>query len=161
MMTRYLIRIALSFAVATGLAHAQATGSQSQPQSQSTPSAVAPPPIAGRMVLGVTVAENDALAGGYRVSKMLRTDVRNDKNEKIGKVDDLIVKPDGTITIAVIDVGAFLGRGTHRVAIPVGQFTQVKPHLVLPGATKEALKALPTFEYAKIARAARPSRGRA
>jgi hypothetical protein len=80
---------------------------------------------------------------------MLHADVRNDKNEKIGKVDDLIVKPDGTITIAVIDVGGFLGLGTHRVAIPVDQFSEVKPHLVLPGATKDALKALPPFEYAK------------
>jgi sporulation protein YlmC with PRC-barrel domain len=101
------------------------------------------------MVLGVAVAENEALAIGHRVSKMLHADVRNDKGEKIGKVDDLIVKPDGTLTIAVIDVGGFLGMGSKRVAIPVSQFSEVKPHLVLPGATKDALKALPTFEYTK------------
>jgi sporulation protein YlmC with PRC-barrel domain len=101
------------------------------------------------MVLGVTVAESEALAVGYRVSKMLHADVRNDKGEKIGKVDDLIVKPDGTLTIAVIDVGGFLGIGSKRVAIPTSQFSEVKPHLVLPGATKDALKALPTFEYTK------------
>ncbi len=149
MTTRFLVPIALSFSVATGLAHAQAPSAPSQPQSQHTPSSAAPPPIAGRTVLGVTVAENEALAVGYRVSRMLHADVRNDKNEKIGKVDDLIVKPDGTITIAVIDVGGFLGLGTHRVAVPVDQFSEVKPHLVLPGATKDALKALPPFEYAK------------
>ena len=29
------------------------------------------------------------------------------------------------------------------------EFTAVKPKLVLPGATKDALKALPEFRYAK------------
>jgi len=35
------------------------------------------------------------------------------------------------------------------VAIPVEQFSAVKPKIVLPGATKAALKALPAFQYAK------------
>jgi hypothetical protein len=35
------------------------------------------------------------------------------------------------------------------VAIPVGESTAVKPKIVLPGATKDALKALPEFQYAR------------
>jgi sporulation protein YlmC with PRC-barrel domain len=104
-------------------------------------------PIAGRAVLGVTVAETQLIATGYRASKLLHQDVYNDKNEKIGKVDDLIVTPDGTLSIAVIDVGGFLGLAKHRVAIPVRQFAHVAPKAVLPGATKDQLKALPKFEY--------------
>ena len=55
-----------------------------------------PPPVAGRMLLGVTVAETELVATGYRASKMLRADVFNDRDEKIGKVDDLLVSTDGT-----------------------------------------------------------------
>jgi hypothetical protein len=98
-------------------------------------------------VLGVEVAELEAIATGYRMSKLLRQPVYNDKNEKIGKAEEFIVRPDGTLSYAIIDVGGFLGLGAHRVAIPVRQFTSVKPHIVLPGATKEALKQMPEFKY--------------
>jgi hypothetical protein len=47
-----------------------------------------------------------------------------------------------------VNVGGFLGIGKHLVAIPVRQFTHIAPKAVLPNATKEALKALPKFEYA-------------
>lgn len=106
-------------------------------------------PIAGKATLGVTVTEAQVVATGWRASKMIHTDVYNDKNEKIGKVDDLIIAPDGTLSAAIIDVGGFLGMATHRVAIPVQHFKQMAPKAVLPGASKEALKKLPEFEYAK------------
>ncbi|MDB4977066.1 MAG: PRC-barrel domain protein [Myxococcaceae bacterium] len=107
------------------------------------------PPIAGKVVLGVSTTELEGIALGYRASKLIGAQVYNDHDEKIGKVGDLIIKPDGTISMAIINVGGFLGVGTHHVAIPVGQFTSVKPKLILPGATKDALKQLPPFEYAK------------
>jgi sporulation protein YlmC with PRC-barrel domain len=105
-------------------------------------------PIAGVATLGVAVAQADLIATGWRASKLLHADVYNDKNEKIGTISDLIVAPDGTLSVAVIDVGGFLGLGTHRVAIPVQQFKHISPpRLTLPGATKEALKRLPEFQY--------------
>lgn len=106
-------------------------------------------PVAGKVVLGVSATELQAVAVGYRASKLLGTAVYNERNDKIGKIGDLVVKPDGTVSLAVIDVGGFLGVATHRVAIPVQQFKSVKPKIVLPGASKEALKELPPFEYAK------------
>jgi len=36
----------------------------------------------------------------------------------------------------------------HDVAVPVSKLTLVDDRLVLPGATKAALKARPRFEYA-------------
>ena len=39
---------------------------------------------------------------------------------------------------------AVLGIGKHDVAIPVGQFKEDKGKIVLGGATKEALKAMPS-----------------
>jgi len=107
----------------------------------------APPPIAGRAILGVTVAETALVATGYRASKLLHQDVYNDKNEKIGKVDDLIASTDGTLSIAVINVGGFLGLAKRLVAVPVRQFAHIGPKAVLPNATKDQLKALPPFEY--------------
>jgi sporulation protein YlmC with PRC-barrel domain len=134
---------ALSVLYVAGAAYGQA--------SSSTPAASAAPavkvPVAGRALLGVTVAETQLLATGYRASKLLKQDVYNDKGEKIGKVDDLVLSPDGTLSTAVINVGGFLGLGKHLVAIPVKQFEHVAPKAVLPKASKEELKALPKFEY--------------
>lgn len=106
-------------------------------------------PIAGGSVLGVEVSELSIVATGYRISKLLAQPVYNDKNAKIGKLEDFIVKPDGTLSYAILDVGGFLGVGAHRVAIPVGQFSDVRPRIVLPGATKDALKQMPEFRYSR------------
>jgi sporulation protein YlmC with PRC-barrel domain len=105
-------------------------------------------PVAGLVPLGVAVVETEAVATGWRASKLMHADVYNDSNQKIGKIDDFIVSPDGKLTIAVVDVGGFLGLAAHRVAIPVQQFGNVAPKVVLKGATKEALKELPEFKYA-------------
>ena len=104
-------------------------------------------PVAGRMVLGITVAETELVATGYRASKLLHTDVYNDKNEKIGKVDDLIISTDGTLSIAVLNVAGFLGLAKHLVVVPVRNFKQFAPKAILPNASKDQLKALPGFEY--------------
>ena len=105
-------------------------------------------PVAGVVPLGVAVVETEAVATGWRASKLMHADVYNDSNQKIGKIDDFIVSPDGKLSVAVVDVGGFLGLAAHRVAIPVEQFGKVAPKVVLKGATKEALKALPEFKYA-------------
>jgi hypothetical protein len=109
-----------------------------------------PAPVAGKATLGVTVAETELVATGWRVSRLLNTDVRNDHGDKIGKIDDMIVTADGTLSVAVLEVGGFLGMGAHRVAIPVRQLvlSSTDPKVTLPGATKDALKGLPQFTYA-------------
>src|SRR4051812_42048099 len=86
---------------------------------------VVPPAPAGRVPLGVTVVETDLIATGWRASKLIGADVYNESSDKIGKIEDLILSPDGTLSVAVVDVGGFLGVGKHRVAIPVRQFTQI------------------------------------
>jgi len=106
-------------------------------------------PVAGMVTLGVPVEQIDVIAKGWRASKLLRASVYNDSDQKIGKIGDLIVAPDGTLSVAIIDVGGFLGIGRHHVAIPVQQFTQVTPKIILPGATKDMLKQMPEFKYNK------------
>ena len=95
-------------------------------------------------------AEMREVAKGWSVKRtILGQHVYNDKNERVGSVDDLIVTPDKAISYAIVNAGGFLGLAKHNVAIPVSQFKLVDKKLVLPGATKEALKASPEFQYAQ------------
>ena len=45
--------------------------------------------------------------------------------------------------------GGFLGLDTYHVAVPVSQFTSGDGKIVLPGATKDTLKAMPPFIYSQ------------
>ena len=106
--------------------------------------------VAGSTTVGVSVEELKVVAVGWSAKKkILGKAVYNDKNEKIGVVDDLIITPEKSVSYAIIGAGGFLGMGKHDVAIPVGQFKEDKGRIILAGATKDVLKALPKFEYAK------------
>lgn len=106
-------------------------------------------PVAGKVTLGVAVAETDVVATGWRASESIDTDVNNDRDQEIGEIGDFVVAPDGSVSVAILDVGGFLGLGTRQVAIPVEQFSQVDPEIVLPGATQVALERLPEFTYSE------------
>jgi sporulation protein YlmC with PRC-barrel domain len=112
--------------------------------------AAAEAPVAGGVVLGVTVSEIVAVTNGWSAKKqILGHDVYNDKNEKVGKVYDIIIAPDKAVSYGIIAAGGFLGLGKHDVAIPANQFKMQGGKIVLPGATKDAIKAMPAFQYAK------------
>ena len=105
--------------------------------------------VAGTTLLGVSVAEMREVAKGWSVKRtILGQPVYNEKDESVGSVDDIIIAPDKAISYAIVNAGGFLGLARHDVAIPVSQFKLVDKKLVLPGATKEALKASPEFQYA-------------
>jgi sporulation protein YlmC with PRC-barrel domain len=106
--------------------------------------------VAGGVVLGVAVAELDVLANGWSAKKqILGHTVYNDKNEKVGKVYDIIIAPDKAVSYGIVAAGGFLGLGKHDVAIPANQFKMEDGKIVLPGASKDAIKAMPAFEYKK------------
>jgi sporulation protein YlmC with PRC-barrel domain len=106
--------------------------------------------VAGTTLLGVTVTELQEVTKGWSVKRtILGQPVYNDNKERVGTVDDLIVTPEKAISYAIVNAGGFLGLAKHSVAIPVSQFKLVDNKLVLPGATKEALKASPEFQYAQ------------
>jgi len=106
--------------------------------------------VAGSTTTGVTAEELKTIALGWSAKKqILGKPVYNDKNEKVGDVDDLIIAPDSSVSYAIIGVGGFLGLGERQVAIPVNDFKGGEGRIVLPGATKDALQAMPSFQYAK------------
>jgi hypothetical protein len=106
-------------------------------QAQGTPQAV-----------GLVKVDVRTVATGYRSSKLVGSTVVNEANETVGKVDDLIVTPDNKVPFAILSVGGFLGLGTHLVAVPFTSLKVADNKIMLPGATKEALKDLPEFKYA-------------
>ena len=91
-----------------------------------------------------------SLTTGYRTSKVVGSAVVNNAGDTIGKIDDLIVSEDGKTPFAVLSVGGFLGVGDHLIAIPYASFKMGDGRVTLPGATKEELKQLTPFFYAKI-----------
>ena len=105
--------------------------------------------VAGSTRVGVAAAELRDVARGWSAEhQVLRQAVFNDKNERIGRVDDIVIAPDKAVSYAIVGTGGFLGVGRHDVAIPVSQLKQVDGKFVLAGATKEVLKEMPPFEYA-------------
>jgi len=48
----------------------------------------------------------------------------------------------------VLAVGGFLGIGDKLVILPYEQLKAMDRKIVMPGATKDALKDLPAFKYA-------------
>jgi sporulation protein YlmC with PRC-barrel domain len=98
----------------------------------------------------VAVEELKAVALGWSAKKqVLGQSVYNEQKQRVGKIDDLIIAPDTAVSFVIVGAGGFVGLGRHDVAIPVSQLKQQDGKFVLPGATKEAIKALPHFEYAR------------
>ena len=106
--------------------------------------------VAGSTRLGVSIEEVKIVASGWSAQKqIIGKTVFNENNEKVGRIDDLIVAPTGELSFVIVGAGGFVGVGRHDVTIPVQQMQLQDGKFVLPGATKAAVKALPKFEYAK------------
>jgi hypothetical protein len=85
---------------------------------------------------------------GYRASKVLGASVVNEAGDTVGKIDEIIVGSDGKAPFVVLSVGGFLGVGDKLVVLPYEQMRTDGKKIMLPGATKDSLKALPDFKYA-------------
>jgi sporulation protein YlmC with PRC-barrel domain len=101
---------------------------------------------------GVALVKVDlsVVAKGYRMSKLIGSSVINDKNEKIGTLDDIIADKDKKqLSFAVLQVGGFLGLGGRLVVVPYESLV-IDEHgqkITLPGASKDELKKLSEFNY--------------
>ena len=89
-----------------------------------------------------------SLADGFRASKIVGAPVVNEAHETIGKVDDVLIGRNDKVLYSVISVGGFLGVGSKLIAVPYSALQVSDTDMVLPGGTKEQLKALPEFKYA-------------
>ena len=105
--------------------------------------------VAGSTLLGVTYGElRDVTLGWSAKRQILGHPVYNNMDERIGAVDDIIVTTEKSVSYAIVNAGGFLAVAKHDIAVPVSQFKMDGDKLVLPGATRDALKAAPEFDYA-------------
>ena len=77
--------------------------------------------VAGSTKLGVAVEEVKLVAVGWSARNIIGKTVYNENNQRVGKIEDLIVAPDSAISFAIVGAGGFAGMGRHDVAIPVQQ----------------------------------------
>lgn len=83
----------------------------------------------------------------YRASKIIGTDVRNTRGDKIGDIKDLVLDRNGGVSYAVVSTGGFLGIGDRLHAVPwtALQSASGKDYRVLD-IDKERLKSAPNFD---------------
>jgi hypothetical protein len=112
----------------------------------------APVPATSQVVQLVKVDVN-VVAEGYRASRLIGSAVQNDKNERIGTIDEIIIgrdlSKDPKQMFAVLQVGGFLGLGGRLIAIPYEslKIDDQGRKIELPGASKEELQKLTEFRY--------------
>jgi len=87
-----------------------------------------------------------------RASKLIGTTVKNDANESIGSINEVVLGKDGKVAAVVIGVGGFLGMGEREVAVNfdalrVAQDANNRTVISLD-ATKDTLKAAPEWRWA-------------
>ncbi len=66
----------------------------------------------------MTPAERHDWERSHRVSKIVGSEVRNKAGDKIGEIRDLMVDNNGTIKLAIVSTGGFLGVGDRLHAVP-------------------------------------------
>jgi hypothetical protein len=85
---------------------------------------------------------------GYRLSRLHGRKVLNDQSEQIGTVFEFVMGQDFML-FAILEIGDFLGLDVHFVAIPARTlvFNEIGRVILLPGATRRALRGFPAFHF--------------
>jgi sporulation protein YlmC with PRC-barrel domain len=93
-----------------------------------------------------------------RASKLIGTKVRNNANENIGDINELVIDKDGKVAAVVIGVGGFLGIGEREVALDFkslnikydpNAMTESGATIITVNATKDSLKSAPAWTWRK------------
>jgi hypothetical protein len=116
-------------------------------------------PVATEVDIDLLIVEWAELRPTYPVKELLGRRVINDADETIGALDDLMTQED-RIAFAILSVGGFLGLGAHKVVVHFENLIIDDEDIVLPGASKEALRQMTAFD-AEQARSERTPRRRA
>ena len=93
----------------------------------------------------MTPAERHDWERSHRVSKIIGSDVRNKTGDKIGDIRDLMVDANGTIKLAIVSTGGFLGVGDRLHAVPFDLLTLGPKDDHILDIDKSHLQAAPGF----------------
>jgi sporulation protein YlmC with PRC-barrel domain len=80
-----------------------------------------------------------------RASKLIGSSVYDVQNRDIGKVQDVILNPDGRVAAVIVDVGTFLGMGGKDVAVHLSNIKADNNRLTLD-MTKEQLQQAQAYQ---------------
>jgi sporulation protein YlmC with PRC-barrel domain len=86
----------------------------------------------------------------HRVSRIIGANVRNNQNDSVGEVEDLIMDRQGNVKAAIISVGGFLGIGERWVAVNYDSLNMMQDGSawrVVLNATRDQMKTAPEFKY--------------
>jgi sporulation protein YlmC with PRC-barrel domain len=81
-----------------------------------------------------------------RGSKLIGMDIFNQQGQKIGKIEDILVKGAAAEPVAILSVGAFTGSGDKMVAVPMSHIALKADKASMP-ATKAELAAMPGWQF--------------
>jgi sporulation protein YlmC with PRC-barrel domain len=101
-----------------------------------------------------TAANNDRPAalnadGSINASKVVGVNVVNNANDKVGEIGEVLLDESGKVSGVVVDVGGFLGIGTHPVKLAWNQVKMVNKDGKMQAVVaidKDALKAMPEYK---------------
>jgi sporulation protein YlmC with PRC-barrel domain len=92
--------------------------------------------------------------GQMLASDLIGLNIKNNANESIGEINELILDKDGKVVAVVVGVGGFLGMGEREVALDFkslqikydpNAMTNAGATTATVDATKESLKAAPAW----------------
>ena len=90
-------------------------------------------------------------ADEMRASKLIGTSVKNEANESIGSINEVVLTKDGKVAAVIIGVGGFLGIGEREVAVNFQSLRLSRDTnnnlVVTMNATKDSLKAAPAWTW--------------
>jgi sporulation protein YlmC with PRC-barrel domain len=81
------------------------------------PASAANPAPASSVTTSAPRAQSDV----WRASKLIGLNVYNDKNEKLGDINELLLDKSGKVEGVVIGVGGFLGMGEHDIKVDMSK----------------------------------------
>jgi sporulation protein YlmC with PRC-barrel domain len=104
-----------------------------------------PPVFSQASAPAMTPAERHDWERLHRVSKVIGSDVRNKVGDKIGDIRDLVLDDRGTIKLAIVSTGGFLGVGDRLHAVPWDAMTLGPKDDHILDIDKARLQAAPGF----------------
>jgi sporulation protein YlmC with PRC-barrel domain len=105
---------------------------------------------ADRNTISTTSTVDFNVYGEISGNAFIGTNVRNQNNEIVGKVEDVYIDDRGAIKTVVVAVGGFLGMATKDVAVrwsDIGRSRDGKSLVLTTNWTKESLTAMPAYKY--------------
>jgi sporulation protein YlmC with PRC-barrel domain len=93
----------------------------------------------------LTMVPLDELRLSYPSSELLSRPILNDAGEKVGWIEDLMMKDDH-LAFAIVAVGDFLGIAGRRVVVAMEDLSIVDKEFVIHGATPATIAALTVYD---------------